>query len=80
MEVDTIFRIASMTKPLTSLGAMMLAEEGLIGLDDDVATHIPSWKNLGVYASGVPSTYRAIASDPGRSSAACQPVQNSQIG
>jgi CubicO group peptidase (beta-lactamase class C family) len=34
---------------------MMLAEEGLIGLDDDVATHIPSWKNLGVYATGVPS-------------------------
>ena len=30
---------------------MMLAEEGLIGLDDDVATHIPSWKNLGVYAT-----------------------------
>jgi CubicO group peptidase (beta-lactamase class C family) len=34
---------------------MMLAEEGLIGLDDEVATHIPSWKNLGVYATGLPS-------------------------
>jgi CubicO group peptidase (beta-lactamase class C family) len=34
---------------------MMLVEEGLLGLDDDVHTHIPSWKNLGVYASGVPT-------------------------
>ncbi len=52
---DAIFRIYSMSKPITSVALMMLAEEGLIGLDDDVATHIPSWKNLGVYASGVPS-------------------------
>jgi CubicO group peptidase (beta-lactamase class C family) len=33
---------------------MMLAEEGKLGLDDDVHTHIPSWKRLGVYASGLP--------------------------
>jgi CubicO group peptidase (beta-lactamase class C family) len=52
---DAIFRIYSMSKPITSVALMMLAEEGLIGLDDDVATHIPSWKNLGVYASGMPS-------------------------
>lgn len=55
MREDAIFRIYSMSKPITSVALMMLAEEGLIGLDDDVATHIPSWKNLGVYASGVPS-------------------------
>ncbi len=52
---DTIFRIYSMSKPITAVALMMLAEDGLIGLDDDVATHIPSWKNLGVYATGVPS-------------------------
>jgi len=52
---DAIFRIYSMSKPITAVALMMLAEEGLIGLDDDVATHIPSWKNLGVYATGVPS-------------------------
>ena len=52
---DAIFRIYSMSKPITSVALMMLVEEGLIGLDDDVATHIPSWKNLGVYATGIPS-------------------------
>ena len=55
MREDAIFRIYSMSKPVTAVALMMLAEEGLIGLDDDVATHIPSWKNLGVYATGVPS-------------------------
>ena len=55
MREDAIFRIYSMTKPITSVALMMLVEEGLIGLDDAVATYIPSWKNLGVYASGVPT-------------------------
>jgi CubicO group peptidase (beta-lactamase class C family) len=55
MREDTIFRIYSMSKPITGVALMMLAEEGLIGLDDDVAAHIPSWKDLGVYASGLPS-------------------------
>ena len=55
MREDAIFRIYSMSKPITSVALMMLVEEGLIGLDDDVATHIPSWKNLGVYATGLPS-------------------------
>ena len=55
MREDAIFRIYSMTKPITSVALMMLAEQGLIGLDDDVATHIPSWKNLGVYATGIAS-------------------------
>ena len=53
MREDAIFRIYSMTKPITSVALMMLVEEGLLGLDDAVHTHIPSWKNLGVYASGV---------------------------
>jgi CubicO group peptidase (beta-lactamase class C family) len=53
MREDAIFRIYSMTKPITSVALMMLVEEGLIGLDDAVHTHIPAWKNLGVYASGV---------------------------
>ncbi|HEY5072216.1 MAG TPA: serine hydrolase domain-containing protein [Caulobacteraceae bacterium] len=55
MREDAIFRIYSMTKPITSVALMMLVEEGLIGLDDAVHTHIPSWKALGVYASGVPA-------------------------
>jgi len=41
---DTIFRIASMTKPVTSLAAMMLVDEGKIGLDDPVTKHLPDFK------------------------------------
>ncbi|HSC61577.1 MAG TPA: serine hydrolase domain-containing protein [Rhizomicrobium sp.] len=55
MREDALFRIYSMTKPITAVALMMLVEEGKIGLDDDVHTHIPSWKNLRVYASGMPS-------------------------
>jgi CubicO group peptidase (beta-lactamase class C family) len=55
MREDAIFRIYSMTKPITAVALMMLAEEGKIGLDDDVHTHIPSFKDLRVYASGMPS-------------------------
>ena len=55
MREDAIFRIYSMTKPITAVALMMLVEEGRLGLEDDVHTHIPSWKNLGVYASGVPT-------------------------
>jgi CubicO group peptidase (beta-lactamase class C family) len=52
---DAIFRIYSMSKPITAVALMMLVEEGLIGLDDAVHSHIPAWKELGVYASGMPS-------------------------
>ncbi len=55
MREDAIFRIYSMSKPITAVALMMLVEEGLIGLDDDVAAHIPSWRNLGVYTTGIPS-------------------------
>ena len=50
---DTVFRIYSMTKPVTSVALMTLVEEGLIALDDPVAKYIPAWANLGVYAAGV---------------------------
>jgi len=55
MREDAIFRIYSMTKPITAVALMMLVEEGKIALDDEVQTFIPSWKNLGVYVSGIPS-------------------------
>jgi CubicO group peptidase (beta-lactamase class C family) len=55
MAEDAIFRIYSMTKPITAVALMMLVEEGAIGLDDLVSSHIPSWKRMGVYASGVPT-------------------------
>ena len=50
---DAVFRIYSMTKPVTSVALMTLVEEGLIALDDPVAKHIPAWKDLGVYSAGV---------------------------
>jgi len=62
MREDAIFRIYSMSKPITAVALMMLVEEGLIGLDDSVHTHIPAWKDLAVYASGTPTL---LASEPG---------------
>ncbi len=55
MRDDAIFRIYSMTKPITAVALMMLVEEGALGLDDLVHHHIPSWKRMGVYASGMPT-------------------------
>jgi CubicO group peptidase (beta-lactamase class C family) len=55
MREDAIFRIYSMSKPITAVALMMLVEEGLVGLDDTVESHIPAWKDLAVYASGMPS-------------------------
>src|SRR3954470_4570372 len=55
MREDAIFRIYSMSKPITAVALMMLVEEGLIGLDDAVHSYIPELRDLAVYASGVPS-------------------------
>jgi CubicO group peptidase (beta-lactamase class C family) len=52
MAEDTLFRIASMTKPVTSIAFMMLAEEGKVTLDQPVETVIPEWKGMGVYEAG----------------------------
>ena len=49
---DTIFRIYSMTKPITSVAFMMLVEEGRVALDEPVHKYIPEWKNLGVFQAG----------------------------
>ena len=52
MKDDTIFRIYSMTKPLTSVAFMMLFEEGRVALDEPVHKYIPEWKDLGVFQAG----------------------------
>ncbi|HEX8062445.1 MAG TPA: serine hydrolase domain-containing protein [Allosphingosinicella sp.] len=52
MGEDTLFRIASMTKPITSIAFMMLVEEGRVTLDQPVETIIPEWKGMGVYEGG----------------------------
>ncbi len=56
LAADTIFRIYSMTKPLTSVAFMMLVEEGKVALDDPVHRYIPEWKDLGVFDAGTHRT------------------------
>jgi Beta-lactamase len=45
MQKDAIFNIASMTKAVTSVGTMMLVEEGKLGLDDEVSKYLPAYKS-----------------------------------
>ena len=52
---DTIFRIYSMTKPITSIALMQLFEQGLFQLDDAVARFFPSWRDHRVWVSGLGS-------------------------
>jgi CubicO group peptidase (beta-lactamase class C family) len=44
MARDTLFRIASMTKPITAIGIMILADEGKLSVDDPVAKHLPEFR------------------------------------
>ncbi|MHB8574973.1 MAG: serine hydrolase domain-containing protein, partial [Dehalococcoidia bacterium] len=53
MHDDTIFRIYSMSKPITSVALMQLFERGLVQLDDPVERYIPSWAKLRVYQTGL---------------------------
>jgi CubicO group peptidase (beta-lactamase class C family) len=48
MKTDTIFRIASMSKPITSVAVMMLLEEGRLQLTDPISKYIPSFKDMKV--------------------------------
>jgi CubicO group peptidase (beta-lactamase class C family) len=52
MRPDTIVRIYSMTKPLTSTAIMMLYEEGRFQLDDPISKFAPMFRNMRVYAGG----------------------------
>jgi CubicO group peptidase (beta-lactamase class C family) len=58
---DSIFRIYSMTKPITSVAIMMLLEECKIALDDPVSKYIPAWENLGVFAGGFMESFQTRA-------------------
>jgi CubicO group peptidase (beta-lactamase class C family) len=52
VEVDTLFRIYSMTKPITSVAAMICYEEGLFELSDPVSRFIPSFADVKVFRGG----------------------------
>ena len=45
MNTDAVFRIASMTKPITAIAIMMLADEGKLAVDDPVEKHLPEFKD-----------------------------------
>ncbi len=55
MRRDTIFRIASMTKPITSAAVMMLRDKGLIKLSDPVAKYLPEFSDMSVLVPQAPS-------------------------
>ncbi|CAG9247774.1 Beta-lactamase class C and other penicillin binding proteins [Paraburkholderia unamae] len=61
MAADSIFRIYSMTKPITSVAFMMLVEECKIALDDPVSKYIPAWEKLGVHAGGFMESFQTRA-------------------
>jgi CubicO group peptidase (beta-lactamase class C family) len=52
MRPDSVFRLYSMTKPLTTAAAMQLVEQGRLKLDDPVAKYIPAFTKTQVYKSG----------------------------
>jgi len=65
MEHETIFRIYSMTKPVTSVAVLMLYEEGRFLLTDPVARYIPAFEGLQVYDAAAPDgSKRARLSRP----------------
>ena len=65
MQTETIFRIYSMTKPITSLAVLILNERNLLDLDDPVSRYIPELKNLNVYA-GIDPNGKLILEDMNR--------------
>ena len=55
---DTIFRFYSMTKPIVSVGLMMLYEQGFFQLEDPASRFIPELKNLKVITDGMPGDFQ----------------------
>jgi CubicO group peptidase (beta-lactamase class C family) len=57
MAEDTLVRIYSMSKPITSMALLSLYEEGRFKLDQPVSAFIPSWADLRVFADGTAANY-----------------------
>lgn len=60
MREDTIFRIASQTKALVSVGVMMLAEEGRLRLDDPLGRYLPAWAETTVAVAAPDGGYTTV--------------------
>lgn len=52
MQADTIFRLYSMTKPITSVAVLQLMERGLLGLDDPVSRYLPEFADMQLFVGG----------------------------
>ena len=63
LKPDTIYRVYSMSKPITGVAVMMLLEEGRFVLDDPVSRFIPCYKDLQVFASETPSGISTVKAD-----------------
>ncbi|GAA3504777.1 serine hydrolase domain-containing protein [Streptomyces prasinosporus] len=63
VEGDTLWRIYSMTKPVTSVGALTLVEEGRLALDDPVGRHLPAFAEPRVYEGGSGDDVRTRPAD-----------------
>ena len=61
MRRDTIFGLASMTKPVTAVAVMMLVEEGTLRLDEPVDHWLPELRSQGTQRSGLPRAAGASA-------------------
>ncbi len=60
MSRDTLFRIFSMTKPITATAILLLYEEGYFHLNDPISNYIPEFKNMRVYDSGSEDEYVVV--------------------
>ena len=63
-EKDSIVRIYSMTKPVTSVAAMMCYEDGCFQLDDPVSLYIPAFANLTVWTGGGDASHTTPLAQP----------------
>jgi CubicO group peptidase (beta-lactamase class C family) len=67
MQKDTIFQIMSMTKPITAIGIMMLAEQGKLALRDPVEQYLPEFRGQPVASNVGPDAARLRTPDHSRS-------------
>jgi CubicO group peptidase (beta-lactamase class C family) len=63
LQKDTIYRIYSMTKPITGVAVMMLLEEGRFALDDPVSKYIPCFKGMQVFDSETDAGAKLVRPD-----------------
>ena len=77
VEKDSIFRIASMTKPITSVALMMLYEQGKFQLNEPISNFIPEWSEPRVYDNG---NYPNIETKPAKREITFRDLLSHQAG